>query len=82
VISVAPRLYAGVTDGSGILLPRTGTWSSTRVDLPEYLRGVELRNVLTGETVRVEERDGKAFVPAGDLIRGFPVALLVAHEDS
>ena len=81
VISVAPRLYAGVTDGSGALLPRTGTWASTRVELPECLRGVELRNVLTGETVRAEERDGGAFVPAEDLLRGFPVALLVAYED-
>ena len=49
--------------------------------LPEYLRGVELRNVLTGETVRAEERDGKAFVLAGELLRGFPVALLVARDD-
>jgi len=81
VISVAPRLYAGVTDSSGALLPRTGAWSSTRVEFPEYLRGVELRNVLTGETVRADERDGEAFVPAGELLRGFPVALFVAHED-
>jgi (1->4)-alpha-D-glucan 1-alpha-D-glucosylmutase len=81
VISVAPRLYAGVTDGSGALLPRTGTWASTRVELPECLRGVELRNVLTGETVRAEEREGGAFLPAEDLLRGFPVALLVAYED-
>jgi maltooligosyltrehalose synthase len=81
VISVAPRLCAGVIDGSGTLLPRTGAWSSTRVELPEYLRGVALRNVLTGETVRAEERDGKAFVPAGELLRGFPVALLVARDD-
>jgi (1->4)-alpha-D-glucan 1-alpha-D-glucosylmutase len=80
VISVAPRLYAGVTDGSGALLPRTGTWASTRVELPECLRGVELRNVLTGETVRAEEQDGGAFLPAEDLLRSFPVALLVAYE--
>jgi (1->4)-alpha-D-glucan 1-alpha-D-glucosylmutase len=80
VISVAPRLYAGVTDDSGALLPRPEAWSSTRVELPEYLRGVELRNALTGEKVRAENRDGGAFVPAGELLRGFPVALLVVRD--
>lgn len=81
VISVAPRLYAGVTGGSGALLPRPEAWSGTRVALPECPRGAELRNVLTGETVRIGEQDGGAFVPAEELLRDFPVALLVLRAD-
>ena len=81
VISVAPRLYASVTDGPGGLLPRPEAWSSTRVAIPDHLRGVELRNVLTGDTVRAGVRDGEAFVPADELLRGFPVALLTGRED-
>jgi (1->4)-alpha-D-glucan 1-alpha-D-glucosylmutase len=78
-ISVSPRLYASLTDDSGPLLPDPETWAGTRIEVPE-LPGADYRNVLTGEVVRAEERNGRLLLPATDLLKSFPVALLVAER--
>ena len=49
-----------------------------RVKLPEGLATAGLTNVPTGEPVSVEDLEGTAVVRAAELLRGFPVALLVA----
>ena len=43
------------------------------------LAGATYRNVLTGEKGEIDERDGVAVLPAGVLLRSFPVALLEAE---
>jgi hypothetical protein len=43
------------------------------------LAGATYRNVLTGEKGAIDERDGVAVLPAGVLLRSFPVALLEAE---
>jgi (1->4)-alpha-D-glucan 1-alpha-D-glucosylmutase len=75
-IVAAPRLYARLVDDDGSLMPAPEAWAGTSVRLPGELAGATYRNVLTGEKGALEERDGEALLPAGDLLRGFPVALL------
>jgi (1->4)-alpha-D-glucan 1-alpha-D-glucosylmutase len=77
-ITVAPRLYASLINEDSSLVPTPVAWAGTSVRLPGELAGVTYRNVLTGEKVALEERDGEAVLPAGDLLRDFPVALLEA----
>ena len=43
------------------------------------LAGATYRTVLTGEKGAIEERDGEALLPADDLLRSFPLALLEAE---
>ena len=75
-IVVAPRLCARLVDEDGSLMPAPKAWAGTDLRLPGDLAGATYRNVLTGEKGAVEERDGEALLPAGDLLRSFPVALL------
>jgi len=75
-IVVAPRLYARLVGEDGSLMPAPETWAGTDLRLPGDLAGATYRNMLTGEKGAIEERDGEALLPAGDLLRSFPVALL------
>jgi maltooligosyltrehalose synthase len=77
---VAPRLYARLVDDDGSLMPAPEAWAGTSVRLPGELAGTTFRNVLTGERAEIEERAGEVLLPAGDLLRGFPVALLEAES--
>ncbi len=75
-IAVAPRLCAHLVDEAGPLLPAPEKWAGTLVRLSGELAGATYLNVLTGEKVTVEERDGEASLPVNALLRDFPVALL------
>jgi (1->4)-alpha-D-glucan 1-alpha-D-glucosylmutase len=75
-VVVAPRLVAPLADDTGALRLRPEALSDTRIELPGSLSGTGLVNALTGEPVPVEEQDGASFVPAGPLLRHFPVSLL------
>ena len=75
-VVVAPRLVAPLADDSGGLRLHPEALSGLRVELPEGLAGTGLVDVLTGETVSAQDREGTASVSADKLLRGFPVALL------
>ena len=78
-ITIAPRFYANLAGVPNHLLPDLEAWSGTYVELHEDLSGKEFRNTLTGELFEVEERDGKSSLLVEDLLRSFPVALLVSR---
>ncbi len=78
-ITVATRFHTKLAEASDLLLPDPEEWSGTYVELPESLVCPRFRSVLTGELLEVEERDGKSSLPAEDLLRSFPVALLVSR---
>lgn len=73
VIAVAPRLIFGLT--RGMELPPIGVelWKDTVLPVPG---GNSFRNALTGESVVAVERDGKAFLEVGQILKSFPAALL------
>ena len=75
-VVVAPRLVAPLADDTGALLLHPEALSNVRVELPEEFGGTGLVNVLTGETVSAGDRGGTAVISAGEILRGFPVALL------
>ena len=77
LISVSSRRHANLLGDEDTLLPAQSAWSDTRVVLPEDFASIELRNVFTGETVTGEDFEGDVVLRAGELLQGFPVALLV-----
>ncbi len=78
-ITVAPRLYAKLRSNEALSL-EAGTWSDTRIQLPEELAEAPLRNSLTGEKAQAGQGEERPFVYAGDLLHGFPVALLTTES--
>ena len=79
-ITVAPRLIAKMMDAEGPLIPAPEAWGDAAIILPDELAEVAFRNVLTGEKVVAEERNGAKSFDAGHLLRSFPVALLAARN--
>jgi (1->4)-alpha-D-glucan 1-alpha-D-glucosylmutase len=75
-ITVVPRLCAGLMHEEGPLIPDPEAWAGTSVHVPEDLARTRYFSVLTGEKGAIEERGTEALLPAGDLLRNFPVALL------
>jgi (1->4)-alpha-D-glucan 1-alpha-D-glucosylmutase len=73
-IALAPRLPAG----GGVADPfADGGWSATSVAVP----GGTLVDVLTGEPIPAAELGGDPFtLPAGTLLRRFPVGLLASED--
>lgn len=77
LLAVVPRLVARLTDGGKRPPVGTAVWHDTWLVLPESEAGRHYRNVLTGERLRVGERNGQHGVALSALCRVFPVALLV-----
>ena len=73
---VTPRLPVGLTQGSERPPLGRDLWKDTRLELEEESGRRSFQNVLTGETVAVEEVDGKLCLLVGEVLREFPVALL------
>ena len=78
-ITVAPRLYTKLAGAPDLLLPDPRAWSGTYAKLPQDLYSKKFRNALTGEPLDVKELDGKSSLLVEDLLRSFPVALLVSR---
>lgn len=75
-ITLVPRFPFTLSGGE--IRPMTGdVWGNTEVVLPTEAGNTELRNVLTGESVRVSREHT---LRAADIYRRFPVALLVNQE--
>ncbi len=75
-VTVVPRFP--FTLAGGEVRPILGNlWGNAEVVLPVEAGNTELRNVLTGETLRVS---GEHTLPAADVFRRFPVALLANQK--
>ena len=77
-IIVVPRLCSALIDDSGLHF-RRDAWGDTRVVLPEDI-AVPLHSALIGESAEPIERDRTTFLPVSELLRSFPVALLIAES--
>ena len=75
-VVVAPRLVAPLADGTNALRLRPDALSGTRIELPDVLSETGLVDVLTGNPVSTEVREGTVVFSADNLLRGFPIALL------
>ncbi|HET9396117.1 MAG TPA: hypothetical protein VFO36_08680, partial [Nitrospiraceae bacterium] len=76
-VVIAPRLYAKLLGESEQLPLGNAVWGDTTIELPPELSALEqLTNVLDGSSVRVQPRDGGLTLPAAEVLKHFPVALL------
>jgi (1->4)-alpha-D-glucan 1-alpha-D-glucosylmutase len=76
VVAAVPRLVARLLQGDADRLPiAPEVWGETRLLLPDHLRGCRLSNRLSGEELAADSDKGRG-LPAADLFRHLPVALL------
>lgn len=76
VLVVVPRLVVGLTQGHEQPPLGARVWKDTILALPRERTGRTYRNLLTGEMLSVERRDGAPGLPLATLLQCFPVALL------
>jgi len=75
-ITVAPRFCAArIVRGRTVL--GASAWKSGGIRLPSGAPRL-WRNVLTGETVRTERREGDSIMALAGVLKSFPIALLTA----
>ncbi len=77
VAVAAPVLLVGLTGGRELPPVGDDVWEDTFVALGD---GPAWRNAFTGERLTAAEGRGGIAIPAGRLLRDFPVALLVANS--
>jgi (1->4)-alpha-D-glucan 1-alpha-D-glucosylmutase len=78
VLTVVPRLTAGLTDNGARLPLGNEVWGDTSVALPEEIPRGPYINLFTGAEVRVTERDSGRILAVGEILGEFPAALLEA----
>jgi (1->4)-alpha-D-glucan 1-alpha-D-glucosylmutase len=76
VIAVVPRLLASLTAATHFLPIGTESWGHTRLLLPLTIGWGAYRNVLTGEALRVERRDGQTNLSLAAVLSVCPVGVL------
>jgi (1->4)-alpha-D-glucan 1-alpha-D-glucosylmutase len=75
VVVLVPRLVARLTDTGARLPLGVETWADTAVRIPAAVGGV-FADVFTGATVRAVPDGADGRLLAGEVLTGFPVALL------
>ncbi|MBS1227244.1 MAG: bifunctional 4-alpha-glucanotransferase/malto-oligosyltrehalose synthase [Proteobacteria bacterium] len=75
VITVVPRLSARLLGTTGLLPVGLEVWGDTALELPPEWAPVTWFNVLSGE-----RHSPSGMLPVGQLLSGFPVALLAAFD--
>jgi (1->4)-alpha-D-glucan 1-alpha-D-glucosylmutase len=76
VISVGTRLLYALTE-QATKPPLGEVWEDSWLPLPEVQAGATFRNLLTGEKLQVEERNGQVGLPLSRLLQNLTVAFLV-----
>ncbi|MDW7771984.1 MAG: malto-oligosyltrehalose synthase [Desulfobulbaceae bacterium] len=76
IIAVAPRLYCRLMQGRPDPPLGETVWQQTAVKVPEYMAGMQLRNVYSNETVTLSGSGEGNVLKVADLLRAWPIALL------
>ncbi len=77
VVAVAPRLVGAMMGDEAQIPPIGDLWGDTRLVAPEAGIPRRWRNLMTDALIEIDEHDGLASVPIADVLRDFPVALLI-----
>jgi (1->4)-alpha-D-glucan 1-alpha-D-glucosylmutase len=77
-VAVLPRLVTRLMPNFGDL-PMGEVWQDTVLPLPGIRPHEACRNVFTGETFDLANREGEAVLPLAEVFAHFPVALLVGE---
>jgi (1->4)-alpha-D-glucan 1-alpha-D-glucosylmutase len=75
IIVAVPRLTATLMRGAQSFPLGAEIWGDTWVNLPEAMKGTQLRNIFTGETISAGFLAGKPGIQAAQLFQQFPFAL-------
>ncbi len=76
-VVVVPRLITRLVAGPNEQPVGAAAWQDTAVVLPNFEPETPLRNVYTGEVLTPAAVDGRTVLPLADVLRHFPVALLM-----
>jgi (1->4)-alpha-D-glucan 1-alpha-D-glucosylmutase len=79
-VVAAPRLLTRLLPEAGQAPLGDVVWGDTLLLLPGVRLGQSLRNLYTGEILTPAPAQGLAALPAAEVFRRFPVALLLAQE--
>ncbi len=79
-VAAAPRLLLGLLEGRQELPLGADVWQDTALLLPGVPAGARLRNLFTGEVLAPGEAEDRAMLPASEVFRDFPVALLLVER--
>jgi (1->4)-alpha-D-glucan 1-alpha-D-glucosylmutase len=80
VIAAAGRFFLKMCDAHRA--PIGDVWGDTSVVLPKKIDHQRFQDVFTGQTIAVQERDGKMSLPLSAVFSHSPVALLVSQDES
>ncbi len=78
VVVAVPRLMASLLTSSDQSPVGQAVWQDTRLMLSAEISGRDWWNVFTGESIPVEEQDGRRTIAAARTFAHFPVALLMS----
>lgn len=80
MVMVVPRWISQLVSEKHPIPLGPAIWTNTRIEAPQL--GRDYINVLTGEPVQVEEREGKLSIAVCSLLAKFPVSLLAPKNIS
>jgi (1->4)-alpha-D-glucan 1-alpha-D-glucosylmutase len=76
LVTIAPRWYATMQETAQTKIPLGAAWADTSIELPTLSEDPQFLNLLTGEVLVPELRDGRWMLAAKELFASFPAALL------
>lgn len=76
-VIVVPRLITRLTPDPGDVPMGPNVWQDDVVYLPDVSFGKRCRNIFTGETLILADRNGKGVLRLAEVLAHFPVALLL-----
>lgn len=80
VVVAAPRLIARLTNFTGTPPIGEELWQDTKLVLPSNFHEPFLTDLFTNATLKVVMNNGRCELPVGDLLRGFPVAVVRPYD--
>jgi (1->4)-alpha-D-glucan 1-alpha-D-glucosylmutase len=78
LITIVPRLVAGMVHAEQGWPITDAVWQDTVVRLPGNLATARLRNAITGDVASIVAADGAPTVAVGEVLRNCPVAVLIS----
>ena len=78
LITIVPRLVAGMVHAEHGWPITDAVWQDTVVRLPGNLATARLRNAITGDVASIVAADGAPTVAVGEVLRNCPVAVLIS----
>ena len=75
-LTLSARFFTGLVSDPRTLPIGKPVWEDTGVELPPEWSGSQFQNILTGETVRAEEQEGKVLLRTAAVFKHFPGAIL------